>query len=282
MIPLLSQTGPDLDPGGGGRSLPVFDPRFYLQEPALLLHQPLALGALAFWIWMLVHCARHDPERNMWLWIVMIGNAPGAFIYFLVRWLPGARVSPGALLVSRWTRGRQIPRLEVAARNIGNAHQFFELGDAYRETGKTARAAECFKQALAKDPTHMPALWGAAQVELQLANLAAARQHLEQILARDETYKFGDVSLAYCRTLSRLNDTDAAFARLEQHLKRWTHPEAYVLIATILIDRGEPAAARDKLEATISDLRGGPAFFARQNRGWARKAKWMLARLPRE
>ena len=41
------------------------------------------------------------------------------------------------------------------------------------------------------------------------------------------------------------------------------------------------AASRCHLEATLSDLRGGPAFFARQNRGWARKAKRLLARLPR-
>ncbi|MBI3866532.1 MAG: tetratricopeptide repeat protein [Planctomycetia bacterium] len=280
MTRLLADFEGPFDPGGGDW-LPIFDPRFYIHNPSLLLHQPLAIGILAFWIWMLVHCFRHDPERNLWLWVVLIGNAPGAFIYFLVRWLPGARLSRGSSLLARWSKGRQIPRLEVAARNIGNAHQFVELGDAYRETGKAARAAECFKQALAKDPEHMPALWGAAQVEMQLSNYSAARPHLEQILARDETYKFGDVSLAYCRTLTSLNDSDAAFTRLELHLKRWTHPEAYVLIATILIERGYPDAARTRLEATLSDLRGGPAFFARQNRGWARKARRMLSRLPK-
>lgn len=281
MTLLLADAETGFDHAGDGWELPIFDPRFYIHNPGLLLQQPLALGALAFWIWMLVHCIRHDPERNLWLWVVLIGSAPGAFIYFLVRWLPGARLSSGSSLFSRWAKGRQIPRLEVAARNIGNAHQFVELGDAYRETGKTSRAAECFKQALAKDPEHMQALWGAAQVEMQLSNFSAARPHLEQILAKDETYKFGDVSLAYCRTLAGLKDSDAAFARLEQHLKRWTHPEAYVLIATILVAQGYPEAAREKLEATLSDLRGGPAFFARQNRGWARKAQRMLSRLPR-
>jgi hypothetical protein len=89
------------------------------------------------------------------------------------------------------------------------------------------------------------------------------------------------VSLAYCRTLVTLNQPDAAYERLEQHLKRWTHPEAYVLIATILFDRGEAEPARQHLESTLSDLQGGPAFFARQNRVWARKARKLLARLPR-
>lgn len=274
-----SQT-PDVGPAGGW-DLPIFSPLFYLQHPQFLLTQPLALIAIGLWIWMLVHCARYDPERNLWLWILFIGNVPAAFIYFLVRWLPNARVSGRPSFWGRWSKSRQIPRLEVAARNIGNAHQFVELGEAYRETGKADRAADCFGRALQKDPQHMPALWGAAQVELQRQNFAKARPHLEQILAKDGTYKFGDVSLAYCRTLYSLNENDAARERLEQHLKRWTHPEAYVLLASILIDRGEHEPAREHLEATLSDLRGGPAFFARQNRGWARKAKKLLSRLPR-
>jgi hypothetical protein len=254
---------------------------YYLQNPVELLEQPVVLLGAALWIWMLVHCARNDPERNLWLWILFIGNAPAAVIYFLVKWLPGARLSTGHSLLGRWAKSRQIPRLEAAARNIGNAHQYVELGEACRETGKTERAAECFQRALQKDPQHMPALWGAAQVEMQRQNFAAAKTHLEQILAKDGTYKFGDVSLAYCRTLVTLNQTDAAYERLEQHLKRWTHPEAYVLIATILVDRGEAEPARQHLESTLSDLQGGPAFFARQNRVWARKARKLLARLPR-
>ena len=254
----------------------------YLQHPEQLLHHPFALLSAGLWVWMLIHCARNDPERNMWLWILFIGNLPAALIYFLVRWLPQARFSDNSSLLNRWKRGRQIPRLVAAARNIGNAHQFVELGDAYRESGNIEKAAECFQKALQKDSTSMPALWGAAQVQMQRQDFATARSHLELILARDETYKFGDVSLAYCRTLVRLNETDGACARLEQHLKRWTHPEAYVLIAMILIDRGQNDAARKHLEGTLLDLQGGPAFFARQNRGWARQARRLLARLPRE
>jgi hypothetical protein len=272
---ILAQAGPDYE------GLPPLNPFHYLHNPLLLLYHPFALLSGALWVWMLVHCARNDPERNLWLWILFIGNVPAAFIYFLIRWLPGARFSGGPTFLTRWTKSRQIPRLEVAARNIGNAHQFVELGEAYRETGKTDRAAECFQRALQKDGASMPALWGAAQVEVQRQNFAAAKLHLEQILGRDGTYKFGDASLAYCRTLVGLNDSEAAFNHIEQHLKRWTHPEAYVLIATILIERGEAEAARQRLEATLMDLRGGPAFFARQNRGWARKAQKLLAKLPR-
>ena len=147
--------------------------------------------------------------------------------------------------------------------------------------GKDRPGRDAFQRALQKEPANMPALWGAAQVAMARQNFAAAKPHLEQILANDRSYKFGDVSLAQCRTLAMLKETDAACECLEQHLKRWTHPEAYVLLATLLIERGDVAAAREHLEATLSDLSGGPAFFARQNRSWARKAKRLLARLPR-
>lgn len=270
---------PNFDPG--------FDPVFFspwmvLHHPAMILQSPFVLLLGAFWVWMLVHCARNDPERGLWLWILFIGNVPAAFIYFLVRWLPGARVSGGNSLLKRWTKGRQIPQLEAAARRIGNAHQFVELGDAYRETRKIDRAAECYRNALAKDGQNLPALWGAAQVEMQRQNFLGARPHLEQILAKDASYKFGDVSLAHCRCLCSLNETGLACDRLEQHLKRWPNPEAYVMLANLLIDRGDHDAARKCLEATLLDLRGGPAFFARQNRGWARQAKRLLSRLPSE
>src|SRR5262249_30262617 len=160
-----------------------------LQHPSLILYHPLSLLLAGFWIWMLVHCARHDPERGWWLWILFIGSIPAAVIYFLVRWLPGARVSSGPSFLGRWAKSLQIPRLEAAARNIGNPHQFVELGEAYRETGKTDRAADSFRRALAKDSGNMPALWGAAQVELQLRDFTGARTHLEQILAKDASYK---------------------------------------------------------------------------------------------
>jgi hypothetical protein len=282
-------------PAPAGHELPPTDPGFepewdlplhvspwmYLQHPSLILYQPLGLLLAAFWLWMLIHCARNDPDRGMWLWILFIGSVPAAVVYFVVRWLPGARVSGGSSIFNRWTKRRQIPRLEAAARNIGNAHQFVELGEAYRETGRHDRAAECFTKALQKDAMSLPALWGAAQVEMHRQNHSAARTHLEPILAKDSSYKFGDVSLAYCRTLRSLNETDAAREKLQQHLKRWTQPEAYVLLATIEMECGNHTAAREHLESTLMDLNGGPAFFARQNRGWARKAKRLLRRLPR-
>src|SRR5882757_6703515 len=73
---------PPIDPGYDGWDMPLH-PFVYLQHPLLLLYHPFALLAGALWVWMLIHCIRHDPERNLWLWILFIGNVPAALIYFL-------------------------------------------------------------------------------------------------------------------------------------------------------------------------------------------------------
>jgi len=238
------------------------------------------LVGAGFWIWMLVHCIRNDPDRNLWIWILLIGNLPGALVYFFVRWLPGRTANEAPTYFKRWTSGRKLAKLEHAARHIGNAHQWLELGDLQRELFKPAAAADSYQKALKKDPLYLPALWGAALADIDRQQDTTAKQHLQTILSRDPSYKFGDVSLALGRTLVKLNDSPAARTHLEQHVQRWTHPEGIVLLATLLADAGEAAEARNRLEAMLSDLAAAPAYFARQQRRWGRQARALLKRLP--
>src|SRR5580692_1705568 len=63
----------------------------------------------AFMLWMLVHCIRHDPDRGMWIWIILIMGPAfqlGAILYFFIRYLPSRETKVPALL-KRWTRGRE-------------------------------------------------------------------------------------------------------------------------------------------------------------------------------
>jgi hypothetical protein len=53
--------------------------------PALVLI-PLVLPA--FWIWMIIDCAVKEPpgtDKIVWILIILLGNAIGAAIYFVVR-----------------------------------------------------------------------------------------------------------------------------------------------------------------------------------------------------
>ncbi|MCA9108807.1 MAG: PLDc N-terminal domain-containing protein, partial [Planctomycetaceae bacterium] len=65
---------------------------------------------LAFVVWMAIWCYRNDPDRYLWLWLIIIIQPIGPIIYFFARWLPGANVkAPG--FMHRLTRKRDINRL---------------------------------------------------------------------------------------------------------------------------------------------------------------------------
>ncbi len=143
----------------------MFNLYYYLSDPGLLLASPVTLGMAALWLWMLIHCVQHDPDRHIWLWVLILIPLFGPLVYFFARWIPQARMKPPAFL-SKLTRGKELQRLQVAARQIGNAHQFVQLGDAQREVGQYEKAVDSYTKALEKDANNLQALWGMAQVEL--------------------------------------------------------------------------------------------------------------------
>ena len=279
MLTILGQTDPvpnNYDPAlDPDYSYSLFDLLFSLFAPCCgcggWLYLPLT-------IWMVIYCARTDPERYIWIWIIIIVPL-GPFIYLLARWLPNqAFQMPGFL--RKWTRGKEIQRLRVAAHQIGNAHQYIELGEALRETGRDEQAAEAYARAIEKDGANLQALWGAALVDFRNGRFGGARDKLGTIIDTDPAYKFGDVSLLYGKTLYSLKDIPAATDHLEQHKRRWRHPEGLFLLAECYAQQDQPAAAREQLEALIEDLDGSPRAIARKHIFWKGRARRMLRRLP--
>jgi hypothetical protein len=239
---------------------------------AVLLYIP-------FLLWMAIWCVRRDPEWTVWLWIILLFQPLGAFIYFLARWLPGATI-PRPDFAQRFLRKGELQRLEIAARQIGNSHQFIELGDAQRETGQLPKAASAYEQALAKDATNPQALWGAGWVAFQQEDYQQAHRHLSKLVEIDPAYKFGDVSLLYARTLVALGRRDEAIDHLEGHIKRWRHPEALYVLAQLYFVENCFDESRGHLEALIMDINGSPSAIARKQATWKSRAQKLLKRLP--
>jgi hypothetical protein len=231
-----------------------------------------------FWIWMLVHCYRTEPDRYFWMWILVIAQPIGPLAYFFLRFLP-SREFPTPSFLRRWTRGREIARLETAAHQIGNPHQFVQWGNALREVGRLDDADQAYKQAFKKEPGNIQALWGSAQVAVSQKRYSDVRILTRQVLELDPQYKFGDVSLAYGRALKELGENTEARTHLEQHVKRWRHPEAMYLLAELNADQGESKAARDHLQALIHDINGCPAAIARKHGRWKSRARQLLRKL---
>jgi hypothetical protein len=236
------------------------------------------LAFFAFWIWMILECVRKDPDRLAWLIVLLFLPFVGPVIYFLARWLP-ANETHTPRFVQRFTQASQIQRLETAARQIGNAHQHIELGDALREIEQFERAGESYAKALEKEPDNLKALWGAANVEVWFKRYEESRAHLARILDIDPEYKFGDASLAYGKSLFLLGRHDEAREHLEQHVKRWRHPEGLYILASVYAEQNRPDEAREQLEAMVLDINGSPRAIARKFGYWKSRAQKMLRRL---
>ena len=50
---------------------------------------PLAIAALAFWVWMLLDCLQHEPregnDKVAWTIVIVVLQLFGAILYFFVR-----------------------------------------------------------------------------------------------------------------------------------------------------------------------------------------------------
>jgi hypothetical protein len=238
----------------------------------------LTLAYSAFWLWMMIECLRSEPDRFFWIWLMIIAPFPGAIVYAVARYYPALEHrSPGWL--SRWTRGKELARLEAAAQQIGNPHQFIQWGDALRGVGKWKDAGEAYQQALQKDAVNLQALWGSALVAEHDQNWTDVESLTRQVLDKDPQYKFGDVSLLRGIALLEQGKTDEARSQLEQHIKRWRHPEALYRLAEICRNSGDDAAARDHLRAMLQDLNASPYAIARKHGRWKSRAKKMLRQL---
>lgn len=244
-----------------------------------LLSSGVFLLYAVFWFWMLIDCISREPDRFFWVWLLIIVPFPGAVVYAMLRYFP-QRDFVGPRWLRALFRGKELARLEAAAEQIGNPHQFIQWGDALRETGQLDRARRAYEQALAKDPAAIQALWGAAQVAIRQQRPTDAADLTRQILKIDPQYKFGDVSLAYGRALKDLGETAEMRTHFEQHVRRWRHPEAVYLLAEQCQADGEPQTAREHLQSLLRDLQTSPTAVSRKFGRWRSRAQKLLRQLP--
>ncbi|MGE3313925.1 MAG: tetratricopeptide repeat protein [Planctomycetaceae bacterium] len=262
------------------------DPEIYARQyaPFLIIEwffgTALGLIVTAFTIWMLIECYRKDPDWGTWMWLILAFPGIGPGVYFFVRWLPGNNYRAPASL-RQWTKGSELTRLEAAAQRIGNPYHHIQLGDALRDVGKLDQAGPSYAAALAKEPANLQALWGAALVDIHQKSFESARERLARVLEIDPQYKFGDVSLAYGRTLAQLGRVDDSVTHMEKHVRRWRHPEGLYLLAMLYQDKGRIPEARAQLDALLVDIATSPRAIARRQTMWKSKAKAMLKKLPK-
>lgn len=234
---------------------------------------------------MLYECLKSGRGAQQWLWILIFLNVIGAGMYFVIEWLPKhpqflARLGGIGGLTTRKMRD-QLWQAEADAKNIGNATQFVTLGKLLFDMKNTEKAADAYEQALGKEPDNTKALWGAAQVASNLKKYDAAKDYLARLLKIDSEYSYGDASLAYGEMLYRTNEKEAAAEHLKAHLKNWSNPEGFLILASIQTEEKAYEAARETLETLIIKVKGFVPFQYRKNAHFIRQAERKLKALPK-
>jgi hypothetical protein len=232
-------------------------------------------AAQAFWIWMMIDCIMNDPDRFIWLWVILLLNFAGAVIYFIAR-KPMSMKGMTPKFLTGFMRGRETAEAQYAARNVGNSYNYMKLGDIYLDTGKTEQAEAAFDKAINIDPENIQALWGSARVDIIKKNTETAAAKLEHILKKDPEYKYGEPSLAYARILYERRDKKA-LASLEAHIIKWAQPEALFMLGSLLIENNQATRGRELLEGAVLDIKGAPGYYFKANRKWISRMKSLLA-----
>ena len=231
-----------------------------------------------FWMWMIWECVRYDPERYTWIWLLILLNFPGAVIYFFARRLPALNL-PTSKRWQRRLRRDELWNAEAAAQNIGNAYQFVNLGKLRQELGLFEEAKDSYLNALEKEPNNLQALWGIVEIDNKNENFSEVKENLEKILSIKPDYEYGNASLIYIKTLIKLKEQEDIKNLLEENIKIWNKPEAYLLLAEIQIEEAKTELAKDNLKKMLLNIRSAPKFHYKRHQHLERKAKKMLNKL---
>ncbi len=239
-----------------------------------------AIGALSllyipFLIWMLIDCVRHEPDRGIWIFLMIFLQGFGCFIYFFVRFLPRGNFGFLNSLLARF-QTKELNRLRIEAKQIGNSYHWFHYGEKLQERQQYPQAEQAYRNALEKEPDNIQTLWGLAVCLEKQKKFEEAFQSVARIYEQDPGYKFGDVSLAFARLLIEMEKWDEAGKHLQTHVKRWRQPEGLYLLARCQLRQQNREAAKETLETLLMDIEASPSAIARKQKSWKSKAKKLM------
>ncbi|ALF53546.1 tetratricopeptide TPR_2 repeat-containing protein [Nostoc piscinale CENA21] len=224
-----------------------------------------------FWLFMLYDCIRNEPDKRLWLWVLIIVNFFGAIAYCFQRWIPRGYIPVKKpwknLTSSRKRRKVKATSIKKAAHYVNFSHHLPD--DVESVDQPTASNPQDFNNA----DDNLQTLWNEAFIDIKNKKFTSAKSYLETILKIDPDYKYGDASLMYGETLFALQEFEAAKQHLENHIQSWNHPQAYIILAEILSRQGDVQTACNYLETIIVKIQESSYFHYKRKRLVSKAAK---------
>ena len=228
-----------------------------------------------FQIWMLIDAIRR--QEWMWAFFIFVGYGLAALFYFLQVYRPSLG-SGGFELPGAASRAR-IKELEAQIHHLDKAHHHLALGDVYFRRGKFAKAEQCYRATLEREPNDIDARSHLGQALLRMKRPAEAKPLLEKVCAEDPRHEYGYSMMAFAETLTALGEKDAAISVWQRVLEHNSYARARVQLAALYAEKGRSDAARAELKEVISDDAHAPKFQRKRDRIWLRRAKRQLRAL---
>lgn len=238
----------------------------------------LSLLVFIFQIYLIVDAVRNS-RGFLWVWVIFVLPVIGCLIYwFTFKW-DGSGLEH--FLFRRGRDARHLNVLEAAASRIGNAANHEELGDELWRQGKSQRAEECYRTALAKDPKLRD-----ARARLGYCLLAQNRPQdawplIESVVKEDAGYDHEHLLWQAARCMRKLGDFAKAREFYEQYTARHSYAEPHVELAEVCAELGDHAEARRLCEEVISEAKLSLTYVRRKEGPFAGRAKRLLKLLPR-
>jgi hypothetical protein len=225
----------------------------------------------------ILHFVRRRPD-TYWLFIILMGGAVGALVYIVVEVIPDAGLLRGAF--QAFPRRKRIKALEGAVLDNPSVGNYEELGDLYLDDGQFARARACFDRVIAKSDAIDP-FYRRALCEMAMNDAAAAAADLEHVVARDAKYDYQRAAGLHAHALATIGEREKAAALFAEITQTSTLSETQYNYACVLAAEGRSAEAREWAERILRKKATMPDYIRRRERGWFRKARALLKRLPR-
>ncbi|MGO8700598.1 MAG: tetratricopeptide repeat protein [Limisphaerales bacterium] len=234
---------------------------------------PFLILVAVFQLWMLVDAIR----REEWLWAVLIFIFPGltALWYFFMVYRAAPSATQGFELPGAGKRKR-IKELEVLIHNLDKPHHYLELGDIYFQKGNLAKAEECYRASLQRDPQDIDARSHMGQCLLRQKKAEEASTLLYQVCVDNPKHDYGYSLMAYAETLQMLGDTESAINVWKQVLEEHNYARARVQLGELYLAAKKRDLAETELQAAVNDDRHAPAFQRQRDRVWIRRARSLL------
>ncbi len=234
--------------------------------------------ALAFMVWMCLDCIQRK-EHFVWIIIMVVLFPIGAVVYYFAVKAKAGQAG-GAKPVKifappsapKEVETEETLQLKELIGKYKKAYHYEKLGQAYLDQKKYQLAIPQFEEAVKKDPEMNEARYGLAKSHHALGNYEEAAAILEELVAIDKKYDYGNAifGLAECYRLA--GQDDKALEKYREVINSFAFFKAYYHYGRLLDKLGKKQEAIAQMKSLIGSSKDLPEYKLEKERYWIEEA----------